>query len=151
MQHVSTSTGNLQVNSKRFFVLVYRTYKTPVRDVVCVLDCVVYVVGVVLGLCCFVALWQHCVNKTGFWWRCGWRLSVGFVCRGSIRRLSSWCSYVLSFCDGQTANRKPMRHSASYFPGFCTYVENLQGSLYYGSTRYNGFTYIKYHKDRKRQ
>jgi len=56
MQHVSTSTGNLQVNSKRFFVLVYRTYKTAVRDLMCVMDCVVYVVGVVLGLCCLVVL-----------------------------------------------------------------------------------------------
>jgi hypothetical protein len=78
-----------------------------------------------------------------------------------IRRLSSRCSHVslcdrqrcshVSLCDRQTAHRKPMRHSASYFPGFCIFLDNLQGSLYYRATRPNGFTYIQHHNERKPQ
>ena len=98
IQHVSTSTGNLQVNSKRVFVLVYCTYKTAVSDLVCVLDCVVLdcVYWTVLywtvctGLCCIglCCTGLCCIGLCVYWTVLYWAVCVldcvvlGCVCTG---------------------------------------------------------------------
>jgi hypothetical protein len=77
----SSSSGQFQ--EFFFSVLVYRTFKIAVRGLLCVLDCVACAVGVFSRFMLFGSFVTVSCQQNGFWWRCGWRLSVGFVCRNS--------------------------------------------------------------------